>query len=252
MNNLDLWVATRLIELAENAEAGDGDGVVAQQLTRDVAELLAPAEIGLLLSAEEGSVTVPAASSSRARDLASLEAQQLAGPCTECMSSAKPVLNQSVTMATAVQWPAFAAAAHSMGFETVSALPILRGDHAIGAVSVLAAGDHRLSETGFRIAQIMTRAAAVLISQQRELSVRARMAEQLQGALETRVVIEQAKGATAARLGITPDAAFDLLRGYARRENLTLADIARQTVLGELPAHELFSSRRADTKRSES
>jgi AmiR/NasT family two-component response regulator len=63
------------------------------------------------------------------------------------------------------------------------------------------------------------------------------LARQLQHALDSRVLIEQAKGAVAARLSVTPDAAFQLLRAHARRSSQPLTEIAAHVIGGELPAH---------------
>ena len=249
MKNRDLWVSTRLIELAESADAADGEAVSARQLTVSLAELLAPAEVGFLLSSEAGGMTVRAASSSRARDLASLEVLRGEGPCTDCMTLARPVLNEVVGAADG-RWPAFGAKAGAAGFWTVSALPLRHGEHTSGAVSVLAGGNWRLEGSDLYFAEILTRAAALAIVHQRELGAQTRTAEQLQRALDSRVTIEQAKGATAVRLDITPDAAFALLRAYARRESRALADVARQTITGELSAHDLLVRREVNKKRT--
>ena len=88
------------------------------------------------------------------------------------------------------------------------------------------------------------------IAQRRELRRSASVAEQLQRALDSRVTIEQAKGAVAARLGITPEVAFALLRGYARQTSRKLVDVAAQTISGELPAHDLVTARDVGRVRS--
>lgn len=116
---------------------------------------------------------------------------------------------------------------------------------AIGAISVLVAGGSQPSEEALALAGILSRAAAVAVAQYRDLGDRARTVSQLQHALDSRVLIEQAKGATAARLGIMPQEAFELIRAYARRASLPLADVARQTIAGQLPPGELFGPRPA-------
>lgn len=247
MDNRDLWLAARLVELAESADTDATDAVGAEQLTTSLAELLAPAEIGLLLSDDAGAMTVVAGSSGRARDLVSLEARQADGPCTECAALARPVLNEHIEQ-VAARFPAFAAAAHAAGFGAVSVLPMRRRQQVIGVISVLVPGQRALTDSDLHLAQILARAAAVAIAQQRELRKQTQTARQLQRALDSRVLIEQAKGATVARLGITPDAAFDLLRAHARRESRTLIDIAREIVSGELATHDLLAPRPIDAK----
>jgi GAF domain-containing protein len=134
-----------------------------------------------------------------------------------------------------------AAAARSAGFGAVSLLPVRRREHTVGVISVFSPGPRSLTAADIQLAEIFARAAGVAISLQHELRERTRAAQQLQRALDTRVLIEQAKGATAARLGVSPDTAFDLLRSYARRTSRLLADIARDTMSGELPVHELVA-----------
>ncbi|HKD88286.1 MAG TPA: ANTAR domain-containing protein [Streptosporangiaceae bacterium] len=238
MNNRDLLIAEELAELAESADNDGGEAGTAAQLTVILAELFSPAEIALLLSDQAGGVTVAAASGGGAYDLASFEVLHGEGPLTECMRLAQPALNERVE-ALAARWPAFAAAANAAGFRVVSVLPLQRREQGIGAALVLVAREEQLTTADVRAAQILTRAAAFAVAQQRELADQTRIAVQLQRALDSRVLVEQAKGATAARLGITPDAACGLLRSYARRENRMLADVARQTIGGELSAHDL-------------
>jgi ANTAR domain len=150
------------------------------------------------------------------------------------------MLNRALPPGSA-RWPRYAAAARAAGFGTVSALPMRRRDRAVGVIIVLGPGGYRLGAAEARLAQVLAKAAAIAISRQREHRDAERTARQLQGALDSRVVIEQAKGAVAARLGITPEAAFELLRGYARQASRPLAEVAGEAVRGELPVHRLVA-----------
>lgn len=239
MDNRDLWLATALVELAESAEIAGGETVIADQITAKPAELLAPAEVGLLLRDEGSAMTLAAASCGRARDLLLFEVRHGEGPASECAALGQPILGESLA-AAARRWPGFAAAAGAAGYAVASALPLIRHDQVMGAISVLVAGDRQPADADLRLAEILSHAAAVAVMQHRELAGRARTASQLQHALDSRVLIEQAKGAAAARLGITPEEAFGLIRSYARRASLPLADVARQTISGQLPVGELF------------
>ena len=139
--------------------------------------------------------------------------------------------------AEATAYPAAPAAAANPGQRLAAAAS---DSPRMGAISVLVAGDRQPADADLRLAEILSHAAAVALMQHRELAGRARTASQLQHALDSRVLIEQAKGAAAARLGITPEEAFGLIRSYARRASLPLADVARQTISGELSVGELF------------
>ena len=235
MSEPDLWLAARLVELAETA-AADTAAASAEQLTTILADLLGPAEVGLLLSDDAGNLSVSAASSGRTRNLASLLPWQHDDTLTQ------PLFSEPVGH-VAERWPAFAAAAAAAGFGTFSVLPMRRQAQLIGILIVLGPGGRQLTAAELRSAEILARAGAITMSQQRELRETALAAAQLQRALDTRVLIEQAKGATAARLGITPDAAFALLRAHARRDSRTLAEVAQQTLSGELSAHDLMARR---------
>ncbi len=125
------------------------------------------------------------------------------------------------------------------GCAVVSALPLGRRQRAIGGV--LVAGPRLTGAAELSIAETLTQAAAIAISHQRELREQVEAAAQLQRALDCRVLIEQAKGTAAARLAISPDAAFELLRASARRHSRSLADIARLSLSGQLPAHDLVA-----------
>lgn len=236
MSDRDLWLAARVVELAESA-AIDSEAASVELLTGILADLLAPAEIGLL-ALDGCSVEVAAASSGRARDLVSLVPEE------HYRALAEPLLNQPVKD-LAELWPDFAAETGKAGFGSISMLPMRWQAHIMGVIVVLVSGARRLSASGLRSAEILARASAIAIAQERELRAKAQAAGQLQHALDSRVLIEQAKGATAARLGITPEAAFSLLRAHARRESCPLADIARRTVSGEMSAHDLLAPRQS-------
>jgi len=234
MGDHDLWLAARVVDLAESA-AIESEAACVDLLMETLANLLAPAEIALLAEGG-GGVEVSAASTGRARELASLVPQE------HYRAVAEPVFNQPVGQ-LAELCPTFFAKTGEAGFRTISMLPMQWQEQIAGVVVVLDSGARLLSQSDLRSAEILARAGAIAVSQGRELREKARAAGQLQHALDSRVLIEQAKGATAARLGITPDAAFALLRAHARRESCPLAEIARRTVSGELSAHDLIAPR---------
>lgn len=248
MGDRDLWLAARLVELVESADADCGEAVCTELVTANVAELVAPSEIGMLLTTASGSMTVAAASSGRARDLVSFDAAHQEGPGTDCGSSGKQVLNARVASA-ASRWPGFAPAAEAAGFAVVSAFPLRCRTQVMGTISVLCPGIGLLTVAGADRVQLLARAAAISIAQQREIRRSALAAAQLQRALDSRIVIEQAKGVVAARLGITPDDAFGLLRDYARQESRPLAEVAGEAIRGEVALRTLVTPRRADGGR---
>lgn len=241
MRDREGWLAATLIELADTGTAEFDEAEYAQKLTERLAELLRPAEVGLLIPAAAGGgwPAVAAGSSARVLVLARLEARGAAGPCGDCCRTGHPV---HAEFAAAVPWPEYVPAAVADGFTAVSALPVRRGEQAIGAVGVLSVGGRPLNAQQARITRLLTEAAAIGIMQQRALQESFRTSRQLQRALDSRVVIEQAKGAVAAWLGVTTGDAFELLRAYSRNSGRRLAQVAADVLGGQLPAPDLIAS----------
>jgi hypothetical protein len=116
------------------------------------------------------------------------------------------------------------------GFRTVEALPMRLRNQVIGALNLFRAGPGPLDPADVRIAQALADVATIGLLQERNVRRSETVAEQLQGALNSRVIIEQAKGKLAERLSIDMDQAFTLLRDYARNTNQRLTDVARQFI----------------------
>ncbi len=188
------------------------------------------AAAGLLLSDDERQLRVAVASNESARLLEIFQIQYDEGPCLECYHTGRPVSANGLDSA-ADRWPRFAPAATAAGFVAVLALPMrLRGE-VIGAVNLFS--DSRrppISETDIPIAQALADVATIAILQDRLARSRETLAEQLQGALNSRIAIEQAKGVIATRLGIGPEQAFELLRERARSSRRRLVEVATEVV----------------------
>jgi hypothetical protein len=239
VSDRELWLAATMVELADVRDIAVGEVTYSQNLAARLAEMLVPAEIAVLTSHEPDRLEVAAASSRHAHDLASLDARDASGPATDAFRSGKGTDNHRFSAGTE-SWPRFAAQAEAAGFDLVTSLVIRRHDQVIGAISVLRTGTHPMSAADIGVAQAVAEAAAVGILLQRALRRTSLIAQQLQDALDSRVIIEQAKGALAARLGIAPDEAFELLRHYARRQNRRLADVADNTIHGTLSPGDLI------------
>ena len=105
-------------------------------------------------------------------------------------------------------------------------------EQVIGALNLFRAEPGPLGAADLRIGQALADVATIGLLHERNVRRRETVAEQLQGALNSRVVIEQAKGKLAERLGIDMDRAFRMLRDYARNTNQRLTDVARNFVDG--------------------
>lgn len=238
MTNREGWLGSALVELADTRAADRGETAYLGHLIALLTELCIPAELGLMLADEDGNLAVAGGSTERARQIWMLEQRRGQGPCTHCYREGGSTRNVPLD-ATARLWPEFATASQAAGFRLVTTLPMRRHDEAIGAIGALCTGDTVVRQADAALGALLTEAATVGILQLRARRASEARAEQLQHALDSRVIIEQAKGVLAARLGIMPETAFDVLRSYARRHNRKLTDLAEAVVGGSLGAREL-------------
>jgi GAF domain-containing protein len=123
------------------------------------------------------------------------------------------------------------------------AVPLRVRTHVIGALNLFRGSDEPFTGTEMEIAQAMAEMAAIGLIQERALRERNLLTEQLQGALNSRVVIEQAKGMLAEYLAVTVDDAFTLLRNYARGFNRKLSEVATDVVDRKIPGTALARRR---------
>ena len=119
------------------------------------------------------------------------------------------------------------------------AVPLRVRRQVIGALNLFRGTDEPFSDADLEIAQAMADVAAISLIQERALRERSLVAEQLEAALRSRVIIEQAKGMIAEYLNATVDDAFQMLRTYARDRNLKLTAVATGVVEREIPSQSL-------------
>jgi len=193
-------------------------------------QLLGVSAAGLLLTDQQGALQVVAASSERTRLLELFQLQTDQGPCVDCFRTGQPV---SVTdLPSAGRWPRFTAAAADVGFAAVHALPMRLRKEVIGALNLFDTNPGALDADKIRIGQAVADVATIGLLQQRAIHRRDLVTEQLQTALNSRVLIEQAKGVLAERLHVDVAEAFTILRGGARSHNRRLSDLAQAIVDG--------------------
>ena len=200
-------------------------------LTDRSVALLAASAAGVMLADPRGELRVAAASSEEAGLLELFQLQNDQGPCLECFRTGRPVTATGLASA-AQRWPRFAQAAMQAGFASVEALPMRLRDQVIGALNLFRAEPDPLDPADLRIGQALADVATIGLLHERNVRRRETVAEQLQAALNSRVIIEQAKGKLAERLGLDMDHAFTMLREYARNTNQRLTDVARVFVDG--------------------
>ena len=194
-------------------------------------ELLDVAAAGIVLADQGGSLRPVAASDERARLLELFEAQNDEGPCRDCYQLGAAVVNVNLDGARE-RWPQFAPQAIARGFRSANALPLRLRSQVIGSLNLFHADPGSLDIAGLRVAQALADAATIGILQQRTIRRGEVVAGQLQAALTSRIIIEQAKGVLAERLRISTDDAFEVLRVAARSRNRLLSDLAREVADG--------------------
>ena len=198
-------------------------------LTDRSVELLSVSAAGVVLADPRGELRVAAASSEAAGLVELFQIQNDQGPCLECFRTGQ-ARRRGGPGGPDQRWPRFAEAAARAGFRSVHALPMRLRDQVIGALNLFGAGPGPFDPADLRIGQALADVATIGLLQERNVRRRETVAEQLQAALNSRVIIEQAKGKLAERLGIDMDRAFTMLRDYARNSNQRLTDVARNFV----------------------
>ena len=199
-------------------------------LTRRSVELLDVSAAGLLLADPRGELRVVAASSEAARVLELFQLQSDQGPCLDCFRSGQPVA--CIDLSADPRWPQFAHHAGQAGFSAVQALPMRLRDQVIGALNLFRGTVGAFDPEVVHVGQALADVATISLLHDRSMRRTDTLNEQLQTALNSRVVIEQAKGKLAERLGIDVNQAFTLLRDQARNRNQRLSDLARAFVDG--------------------
>ncbi|HYN93735.1 MAG TPA: GAF and ANTAR domain-containing protein [Pilimelia sp.] len=231
-------LAETFVELADTLVADFDVVEFLHVLSKRCVELLDVEAAGLMLADQRGSLQVVAASTERTRLLELFEVQTDAGPCVACYEAGNAVTDLALDPA-GPRWPRFAAAAREAGFRAVHALPMRLRDDVIGVLNLFRAEPLALTDEDLRVAQALADVATIGLLQERAIRRTEVLAEQLQGALNSRIIIEQAKGVLAERLGADVGEAFRALRGYARRHNLRLAELAAAVIAGELDAADI-------------
>jgi transcriptional regulator with GAF, ATPase, and Fis domain len=203
------------------------------RMTDHTAAISGASSVGLLVGDEHGRLNYMAATSTGAEHLELYQLQTEEGPCLDCVRTQRPVIMTDLRQATD-RWPSFAPLAVVEGFRSVHAFPMRLRNRVVGAMNVFGEGEEPLDAADARVIQALADVATIALLQQRALSAAETLTGQLQGALNSRILIEQAKGVVAASNGVTPRQAFEHMRGYARRHHVLLTDLAALVVNREL------------------
>jgi GAF domain-containing protein len=197
-----------------------------------------------MLAGPDGELRVMASSSEAMRVLELFELQSEEGPCLDCYRTGKPVASQDLAGTNAL-WPRFASEALAAGFHSVQALPMRLRGTVIGALNLFHVETGEMQAADFEAAQALADVATIAILQHRATLEAKVVNQQLQNALNSRIVIEQAKGMVAERENLNMQQAFSALRTHARNHNLRLVDVAGAVIDGSLAASALDRAPRA-------
>ncbi|HEV7524299.1 MAG TPA: GAF and ANTAR domain-containing protein [Acidimicrobiia bacterium] len=221
------------IELADTIVAEYDVVEFLHRLAARCIDLVDATEAGIMLADRDGALHYVASSSERMRLIELFELQHDEGPCLDAYRdgiAVSSVLSDEVS----ARWPHFAPHAREVGFESVSALPMRLRSEVIGALNLFSTSTEPLSAEDQQVAQALADIATIGILQERAVNDARVVTSQLEAALESRIVIEQAKGIVAERNAITIDAAFTLLRSYARSHNRLLSQTVHDIIDGTL------------------
>ena len=184
---------------------------------------------GVLLESPDGTLSLAAATSDKMERLEAAEMRHDEGPCIDAYRRVTQIVAHDLNNELE-RWPNTMQHALDMGLHSVYAFPLrLRGD-CIGALNLYRERPGPFEDADVRLAQAFADVAAIGILQQRQILEAQTRADQLQGALNTRVVIEQAKGVLAAKTGVSLEEAFLALRNHARSHRVNMHTLAKRVV----------------------
>ncbi|MFK4065136.1 GAF and ANTAR domain-containing protein [Streptomyces sp. NPDC029674] len=224
-------ITAALIDLADTLVDDFDPAEFFYRVAEHCMDLLDIGDAGVMLALPKGPLTLVAASSERVRLIELFELDALEGPCCTAFREVSPV-DHDLRGTVSPRWPRFTARARPDGYTSVHATPIRLRRETLGVLNLFRRVPGPLLESNRRLARALADATAISLLQQTTLDQHRTVRAQLETALVTRTIIEQAKGFLTARHGTDPDTAFHRMRAHARHHRLPLADLARDIVDG--------------------
>ena len=186
---------------------------------------------GVMLTDEDGILQLSAASSEEPHVLELFEAQLHEGPCYDAVVMGQPIIEHDVKAAID-RWPIFVAKAVEAGVEAVYAFPLHLRDTRVGALNAFRHNRGSFQERDLYAGQALADVATIGVVQDRAIRHAHQRSEQLQIALDSRVLIEQAKGVLAERRAVDLGVAFEMLRRHARNNSVSIREVCRDVIEG--------------------
>lgn len=237
-------VLTRtLVELADTL-VDDFDVVdLLTLLTDRCCDAFDVSDAGLMLAAPMGGdLRVMASSSATMRALELYEVQAQEGPCLDAYRTGERVVNEDLATAKD-RWPRFTPVALEAGVRSVSAIPMRLRGTTIGALNLFRADTGGLGDDDLAAARAFADVATIAILQHRAADDARTVNVQLNNALNSRIVIEQAKGMIAQGANLNMEEAFRRLRQHARNHNIRLVTLASDVIDGKVPLESIEPTR---------
>jgi hypothetical protein len=187
------------------------------------------ADAGILLPDANGQLEVVASTSERSRLIGLLQLDAGEGPCVDAYLTGSLITVDDIA-ATYARWPTFAVAAAELDYQSMHAIPLRLRSETIGSLNLFSDRPGPLNRNDAIAAQALADIATIGILHERALREADLAREQLQHALDSRVIIEQAKGILSQTEGVDMDEAFQRLRQRARSTGRLLSVVAREIV----------------------
>lgn len=227
------------VELADNVVADFDLSDLLGLLTDRCVDMLDVSAAGVLIADLDGELCVMAASDEQVRLLELFQLQNDEDPGLEWYRHGTLVTVPDLA-AEADRWPRFVVQARRSGFAAVQVHPMRLRNEIVGALNLFRTSPGTFDRDDAPIAQSLADVATISLMQQRTMRRSTVLNEQLQAALNSRILIEQAKGKLAECRGVDMEAAFTALRGYARAHNRSLSELARAFIDGTEPLNGLI------------
>lgn len=233
----DVLVAQAVFDLAARPDGFDVLELM-HDLTTHTVFLVGVRSAGVTVMDGEGRVDYLTASDETCRRLEEIQVELGEGPCLDSARSDEVLhpVNLRTKGPGSGRWPRFTPRARAAGYTSVASVPLRVAGAAVGAVNLLHTGPRRVSGVDLELIQVLADTAGARLHQRQAQIARSDVIAQLEAALHSRIVIEQAKGIVAARLGTDVEDAFHRLRAHARSRRQKLTDVARLVIRGDIPA----------------
>jgi GAF domain-containing protein len=209
-------------------EHHDLDAAALAELTKSVTAVLGLGGSGVTM-AEDGQLQFVTAVNPDSKELERSQEDHQEGPCRDAYESGEVVRVTDVRQESA-RWPDYSATATRLGVAGVAGIPMRDGDQVIGALNIYSREPRQWSDQDIAVAVVLADVATSYVLNAAKLHDQEQLSEQLQQALDSRVVIEQAKGITAHQNTIRVDQAYLLMRRHARNNNTSLRVVAEAIV----------------------